>query len=473
MRSPVPRSLGGRLGLLLVLAVVAAQAAAFAMFAQETTRVGRAAGRTQVIDRVATLARLIDRVPPEAVPGVIAAYGSPRRHFSIGADSTVEAAAMDPDETRLAAILERRMRIDPGSARLKLVERDLGEDPDEAPRRAPPEALRVSVRLADGRWLNGEAPVFLPTPPWLRIGLAQLAASVAAVLVVVGFGLRGVVGPVSALAAAAQQVGRGAAVEPLPERGPRELARMSAAFNLMQARLRAFVEDRTRMLAAISHDLRTPIASLWLRAEMVEDPELREPMVRTLAEMRRMVEATLTFARDDVVAQAPETFDLAGMARALVDDHRALGRNATLSAPAALPFHGRPVSLRRALDNLVENAIRYGGCARITVAQDRDVVRVQVEDDGPGVPTGRVESLFEPFTRLDDARSDETGGIGLGLAIARSAVRAHGGEIRLVNRPGGGLRAEIDLPGTPASSQAIPSMPIPSCSGPRSEAPGR
>lgn len=443
----VPRSLVWRLALLLVLAVVTAQVAAFAMFASEATRVGRAAGRTQVIDRVATLVRLLDTVPADAVPGTISAFNSPRYRFAIGTASLVPDGAMDDDEARLARGLDRRLHADASEARLLLVKRDVADGAAADRRRAKPEALQVSVHLADGRWLNGEAPVALPTPPWMRIGLFQIGASVVAVLAVVGLSLRGVVGPVTALAQAAEEAGRGTLVAPLPESGPEELRTMTIAFNRMQARLRAYVDDRTRMLAAVSHDLRTPIASLWLRAEMVEDEDLRSGMIRTLGDMKRMVEATLSFARDDAASQASGPLDLAELVRTLVSDHAALGRNVTLAAPETLPFSGRPDALRRALDNLVENAVRYGRCARIGLDRDGTDVRIRVEDDGPGIPADRVEAMFEPFARLDDSRSDETGGTGLGLAIARSAIRAHGGEIRLATLPQGGLRAEIVLPG--------------------------
>lgn len=449
-----PGSIGGRLALLLVLAVVGAQAVAFAMFTRESSLVGRAAARTQVVDRVATLVRLLDTVPPEAVPRVVEAYGSPRHRFTIDGASLVPDDAMDDDETRLARRLDRRVRDGASQARLLLVERAPGEEPASDRLAGKPQVLRVSVRLDDGRWLNGEAPLALPTPPWVRIGLIQIAASVIAVLVVTGIAMQGIVGPVKALAWAAERAGRGIAVAPLSERGPRELRTMTAAFNQMQARSQAFVSDRTRMLAAISHDLRTPIASLWLRAEMVEDADLRDAMVRTISGMRQMVEATLAFARDDALAQGDGPLDLAGLVRTIADDHRVLGHDVAVTAPASLPFHGRSSALRRALDNLVANAVRYGGCARITLdRRDGDIV-LTVDDDGPGIPPDRIEEMFTPFARLEDSRSAETGGTGLGLAIVRSAVHAHGGEVRLLNRGGEGLTAEVILPASQEASGA-------------------
>ncbi|WP_027174125.1 ATP-binding protein [Methylobacterium sp. 10] len=442
----MPHSLGGRLAILLVLAVVGAQAVAFAMFAHESSRVGRAAARTQVVDRIATLVRLLDAVQPDTVPSVVAAYGSPRHRFTIDAGSLVPEGAIGPDEARLARRIDRRMKDDASQARIALVERDVGED---VPRGRPSnrtQALRVSVKLDDGRWLNAEAPLASRTPPWLRIALIQVLASVVAVLAVVAVARCGIVGPVADLARAAELAGRGASFKPLPEHGPSELRTMTAAFNRMQERSAAFVTDRTRMLAAISHDLRTPIASLWLRAEMVEDGELRDAMVRTISDMKRMVEATLVFARDDALSQDSGPLDLAEMVRSLADDHVVLGRHVTVASPADLPFNGRRMALRRALDNLVENAVRYGGRARITLERGGDGIRILVDDDGRGIPADKIEEMFEPFTRLEVSRNADTGGTGLGLAIARSAIRAHGGDVTLVNRAVGGLRAEVSLP---------------------------
>ncbi|MCJ2137082.1 ATP-binding protein [Methylobacterium sp. J-026] len=441
-----PHSLGGRLALLLVLAVVGAQAVAFAMFTHESSQIGHAVARTQVVDRIATLVRLLDTIRADTVPSVIAAYGSPRHRFTIDAGSLVPEGAMGADELRLARRIDRRLKDDAGQARIALVERDITGEAASDRIADRPQALRVSVRLDDGRWLNAEAPLALRTPPWMRVGLIQILASVVAVLGVVSVARRGIVGPVTSLAKAAEMAGRGAAFEPLPERGPSELRTMTAAFNLMQARSRAFVADRTRMLAAISHDLRTPIASLWLRAEMVEDTALREAMVRTLTTMQRTVEITLAFAREDASEGRGSRLDLGAVARTLADDHRVLGRDVVVDAPPSLPFHGREPVLRRALDNLAENAVRYGGRARITLEDHDTEVCILVDDDGPGIPPDRIEDMFAPFARLDASRSDETGGTGLGLAIARSAIRAHGGDITLANRPNGGLRATVTMP---------------------------
>jgi signal transduction histidine kinase len=219
----------------------------------------------------------------------------------------------------------------------------------------------------------------------------------------------------------------------------------------MQARLRRFVDDRTRMLGAISHDLRTPITSLRLRAEFVEDEETRSRILATLDEMQDMVEGTLAFAREEAASEPTRVVDLAALVESTADDLADLGADVAFANPGRLPYAARPVALRRALRNLIENAVRYGRRCRLRMERDREEVRIVIEDDGPGIAEDQQERVFEPFVRLEGSRSSETGGIGLGLAIARSIVRAHGGDIRLGNRPEGGLAVTLALPPATAS----------------------
>jgi signal transduction histidine kinase len=202
-----------------------------------------------------------------------------------------------------------------------------------------------------------------------------------------------------------------------------------------------------QLLAAVSHDLRTPITALKLRAEMVDDAALRAAMTRTLDEMGEMVEATLGFAREESQQEPTRLLELVALVEAIADERQSLGHAVSAhSSVARLPYRCRPASLRRALNNLVDNAVRYAGNATIRLESLDSSVLISVEDDGPGVPEAMLETLFEPFTRLETSRSTETGGVGLGLAIVRSCVRAHGGDVKLQNRPEGGLRAVVRLP---------------------------
>jgi signal transduction histidine kinase len=236
----------------------------------------------------------------------------------------------------------------------------------------------------------------------------------------------------------------------LPERGPEEVRRTTAAFNAMQERLHRFIDDRTRLLAAISHDLRTPITTLRLRAEFVEDEETRARILATLDEMQRMVEATLAFASEQASRDATRTVDLVGLVESVVGELVDLGADVQLEPSGRLPYPCRPTALTRALRNLVENAVRYGERARVRVVSDAAGVAIVVEDDGPGIAQDQIEAAFAPFVRLEGSRSPDTGGIGLGLAIARTIARAHGGDVTLANRTGGGLAATLSLPPVPS-----------------------
>ena len=214
----------------------------------------------------------------------------------------------------------------------------------------------------------------------------------------------------------------------------------------MQERLSRFVGDRTRMLAAIGHDLRTPITALKLRAELVDDADNRERMRATLDDMQRMTEATLSFAGDDAGDEPSRVVDLASLVASVAADRADIGEDVVFEEAERLPYPCRQLALRRALGNLVENAVRYAGAARIRLEARKEGPRIVVEDRGPGIPEDRLEEVFKPFVRLEESRSRETGGSGLGLAIARSLVLAHGGALTLGNRDGGGLSATIELP---------------------------
>jgi len=247
--------------------------------------------------------------------------------------------------------------------------------------------------------------------------------------------------PLGLLAAAAQRLGRDMTAPPMPEDGPREVRAAAHAFNEMQTSLRRFVEDRTQMIAAISHDLRTPITRLKLRAEFVDDDEQRGKMLADLDEMEAMIHATLAFARDDAAIEPHAPVDVAAMLAGLAEDF-----GATYSGPKGLMVHAGPIALKRAFANLLENAQAYAGGANVVLARDSAGIVVTIDDDGPGIPEAELERVFAPFYRVEGSRNRETGGTGLGLAVARSALRAHGGDIQLANRSGGGLRVTVTLP---------------------------
>ncbi len=493
-----PRTLAGQLVLLLLLALFGAQLLSFVIFADERRLALLAAGREQVIARTAALVRLLRETPPELHDRIVRAASSDRLRFTIGEDSLIEVSDPrhrdNPVTRRLARLLEHRLGPEEPAPRIladteegtrlalwrerwrDMFRRDEENDDDDeedddheddeddhdhrgemkelmrlvgphpAARGPGGRSLVLSVRLGPERWLNAETVIPAPALAWAAPSLlaslfAALAISLITVLV-----LRRMTRPLQGLARAADAFGRGLEVAPLAERGPEEIRHTVRAFNLMQARLKRFVEDRTRMLAAIGHDLRTPITSLRIRAEFVEDEETRAKIVETLDEMQRMIEAALSFLREEAATEPARTVDLAALVESLVADCTDLGWKVQFAATARPVLRCRPDSLRRALRNLIENAVRYGERAKVTLEHDQRTVRIVVEDEGPGIPPEMMERAFEPFFRLEGSRSRETGGIGLGLAIARTIARSHGGDLRLANRAEGGLRAELLLP---------------------------
>jgi signal transduction histidine kinase len=292
-----------------------------------------------------------------------------------------------------------------------------------------------------------------PPRPWHSATFlaAFVVMTVAAVLLIL-WAVARLMRPVRLLAEAADRLGRDVNAPPLPEGGPSEVATAARAFNVMAGRIRRFVADRTQMLAAIGHDLRTPITRLRLRAEFMDDDEQRRKMLSDLDEMEQMIAATLAFARDDAAAEPASPIDLAALCRTVADEaadaRPELAEAITFDGPERLTVRARPIALKRAIANLVSNALAYGGAARLTLsAREGGAVRLAVEDDGPGIPEAELEGVFAPFKRLEASRNRETGGTGLGLTIARNILRAHGGDVVLANRPGGGLRAVASLPG--------------------------
>jgi signal transduction histidine kinase len=242
------------------------------------------------------------------------------------------------------------------------------------------------------------------------------------------------------------QAGTNPAAPLLPEIGPLELRAIVRTFNDVLARLRRFADDRTQMVAAMSHDFRTPLTRLRLRADYVGDAEQQTKMLSDIAEMDDMIEATLAFSGEEARAEPYQPMDIATLVASVCDDMADLGRDVTCEVPAHVIIAGRASAMRRAFTNLVDNAIKYGARASIRLRETAANIEVTVTDEGPGIPPTEFEKVFAPFYRLERSRSRGTGGAGLGLAVAPTIVRAHGGEIELSNDSPRGLLVTVRLP---------------------------
>jgi len=252
--------------------------------------------------------------------------------------------------------------------------------------------------------------------------------------------------PLDRLVEAAQKLGRTREATAIDTDGLNEFGIIADALNEMQSRIKQFLDERTQMLAAISHDLRTSLTRLRLEAEDLPESDTKVRLISDVNEMERMISATLTFAGDDLKKEPQQRVDLAALIISLCDSLSDHGQPADYNGPNHAYLLCQPVAMKRAFDNLIGNAVKYGSRASVTMTVDGGWALVSIADVGPGIPSDKVELAFRPFRRLETSRNRETGGVGLGLPIARDIIRAHGGEIVLRNRPEGGLEVLVRLP---------------------------
>lgn len=444
MRRLLPTSLAGRTALALLLGLILVQVAGLTIHALDRMDLQRYQQARDITQRAFAVWRSLLITSPDRRAAVLADFDLPPGLRASLDDEPVARADYPPPPPQLTRLF-RVEALMAGPPRLRPREAFVSGAPGR------PGTMLLSARFADGAWLN--LRVELPPPrPWHSetFLIAFLVMTLAAAALTL-WAVRRLTRPVRDLAAAADRLGRDVNAPPLPERGPTEVATAARAFNTMAERIRRFVGDRTQMLAAIGHDLKTPITRLRLRAEFLDDDEQRRKMLADLDEMERMIAATLAFARDDAAAEPSVPLDLAALCRTVLDEAADASPDTAeriaYAGPEHLTVSARPVALKRALANLVGNAVAYGGAARLTLSPPAArTVRITVEDDGPGVPEAELENVFQPFRRLEASRNRETGGTGLGLPIARNIVRAHGGDVVLRNRAGGGLAAVATLP---------------------------
>ncbi|THF60741.1 HAMP domain-containing protein [Pseudothauera rhizosphaerae] len=391
--------------------------------------------------RIAAAYRAVEACAPDETPALLAALESSDAVYRL-LPAPPELRPMSAADAELAAELATFAGLPPAAAIHVYVQADTEAYLPGSPRYG---LLEARLRLSDGRWLHASLRPRLRSQWWLKF---SVPVSVLPVLPLVLLFAWRILRPTRALAEAAERISRGERIDPLPVTGPVELREATAAFNTMHQRLTRFVADRTAMLAAIGHDFRTPLTALRLQVELLEDEAVRAPMRRIIDDMRDMIDETLRFARDDSVREPTQEADLAELVAHVGSRCLELGQAVSWAVPGPVPYRCRPLALGRALANLVDNAVRYGGTARIRLDAPPagDSLLITVDDDGPGIPEDWLERVFEPFARPAPARDMDTGGIGLGLAIARSCIAAHGGEIHLANRREGGLTATIALP---------------------------
>lgn len=455
MRRFFPKSLTGQVALLVGIALFLAQAINFGLLLNER----RGARFAQVI--APAVARIVDAAERAGNPGLrdLDEPGARGTRRSSQRVTLTTANPIDPALPR-ARPLEDDIRVGLSDAGVQFGEvvaaiREVDPDRPSFKAMSPQRAERLR-RL--GAELN--VAVELPGKGWLMLRsgwprseraliwqlLAQTLILYIVVLVPVLWAGRRIARPLHNLAQATQRFRPGEQRDPVEERGPADVRAVIAAHNSLSLRVNAMLDEKDRMLGAIGHDLRTPLMALRVRIESVEDDEDRARMADTIEEMSRTLDDILSLARLGRPSEALTEVDVSALVDAVVEDFRDLDKDVTFEETPRLTMHLRPSLMRRAVRNLIENAVKYGGGAEVFLTSEGNHVAIQVCDRGPGIPHDKLNKVFDPFTRLEESRNRDTGGVGLGLALARAIVRDAGGEITLSNREGGGLAAVITLP---------------------------
>ena len=430
----VPDSLFGRITLVLLSGLILAQVGSALISAQESRHLLRTSDEQQWTERLAGTVRLMNSLPRQARSNVRGTIDTRRLAVHLAPEiSTGHDQALTHAQENLARILGPDFTV--------LAHGAAGEG-----------SVRYQVQLHDGQWLVMDLRLRseLSLPQELFWRLLVLAG---AALVLTLLATRVALNPLRQFTEAVKCLGSNLESPPLPLTGSRETREVAQALNTMQEKIRTSLEERTRLLAAISHDLRTPLTRLRLQAEFIEEAhELRDVLLKEVDTMQAMLRGTLDFLRGGQ-GESVRNLDIDALVEGVASDFSQLDTRVTVVGVAQSPFPGRSLALKRAMNNLLENAKSYGGGnVTIVICDNKDVLTINVEDDGPGIPEEEQSRVLEPFQRIETSRNAETGGQGLGLSIAQSIARAHGGDLVLGKSAAGGLSARLLLPRLPAQS---------------------
>jgi len=420
-------------------------------------------GGRNMAQRIASVSHVIIETPAEWRGRIVAALNEPTFRVSISPESTL---VNQPEEGKQLTLLKQLLRFKIGLPTDTPLAVQLFETPHDGgllgqfhPNQwmhmqmmsemhgiSAHQSLRVSFTLPDGKWLNFATDIPETNPFWSPTSIMSLISMAVAVIVLSIWVVRRLTVPLRSFAQAARRLGKDVKAEPMAESGPLEVQEAAKAFNEMQDRLQRMIENRTQMLAAISHDLRTPITLMRLRSELVEDETDRHKMLETLDEMEHMISLTLEFARQESETEERRKVDISALVGSICDDLEDAGKDVLFEDREKILFECAPVGMKRVVSNLIENAVKYGEAAQVSVTSDDNDVQITICDMGPGIPEDQLTKVLQPFYRCEASRNRDTGGVGLGLSIAQSIVEAHGGQLVLSNRAEGGLEAKVLLP---------------------------
>lgn len=457
-----PDTVASRAILILVAALLAFHVLGYWAFRVGVESFASAGRDGSLAERIVSIKRAIASLPDGAERDRVAhdlSSASLDVHWS--KVSLVLGNAPTTERTRALEARLREQAPDLAAASFRVGQADEGALP-AGNANADRHIMLVSIRLDDGSWMNFSSSA-LGAAQHLDWNLPAIMICFAVGIVVVALLLlRWATRPLRDLALAAERFSLDQVPQPLPEDGPAEVRRAARAFNTMRERIQRLVSERMQAMAAVSHDLRTPITRLRLRSELLDDDATRRLIDADLGEMEEMINSTLEYLRGGASSEAARPVDLASIIETIVDEHLDQGHRVSLSGLNTAPILGQVLPLKRAFSNLIGNALKYGGTASVGITEAGGRFVVTVEDEGPGIPPADMERAFLPFVRLEELRGRETGGSGLGLTIAQAVARSHEGAIALENRASGGLCVTVSVPrlDRPAESHAIRAEPL-------------
>ena len=447
----LPRTLAAQLIVTTVIAVVLSNFAVAAWLTATHNRLIRAQLMDRVVDRATSAAGLLDSIPASERRRVSYTMSSGPWRFQLTTQRP-RPSVMTSLEASVAARVRTELPIASrhGSVNVRILRgSDLRAHPTGVglirhPRRVPARVMRITIPLDDGSRL---VTTFLlhAGPPWPLAFVYGVLVAVLSAAVVAAFAVRRVARPLSQLTSAASMVAHGGEAPRLDEVGPQDMRRAAQAFNAMTDQVRRMLESQRQLLSAVGHDLRTPLTAMRISTEFIDDDEVRERIEKNLDELRALTDAVLSAARG-AGWEKRRRIDLAALVESVCADLEDMGLAVSFNPHPAMTVLCRPDEIRRAVRNLLENAVTYGGCAELSLSEDNGMAVVRIDDRGPGIAPQELDRVFEPFVRLEDSRSHETGGAGLGLTLVKTIAEGHGGSVTLQNRPQGGLSAILHLP---------------------------
>lgn len=466
MRRVLPQTLPGWVLLVVIAGLLVSQVTTLFLVARDRAASSDVVDYYRLNDRAFAVVQLLYGATPEARKGMVTGLSNSGYALSVSDRPVVTTSiAQDDQLAELEDILVGRLtRFGVTEARVR---RDSPTFSERTPGRTPADSdvgevekdlmaltagfadgdkLTASIQFADGQWLNFAEPIIPPGPVLSPESLPLYGVVAALVVAMSVWSIRRLTAPYRVMDGAVRRLGEDLKSPPLEEAGSREIRAAVHAINTMQARLRDYVEGREQLAAALAHDLRTPLTRMRLRLALLRTSGVREALARDLADIEAIASSVVDFATFEISEERAERIDMLSLVESVADSYPEVTLDETGVHSRELICIARPVALKRCITNLVQNAVTYGRSAHLSLRHDDDRMALVIRDEGPGIPQAKLDAVFSPFVRLEGSRSRETGGLGLGLTIARTIARAAGGDIQLANRPGGGLETQLSLP---------------------------